>query len=57
MVDGEYSTNAYKSPKISIKAILRNAEMFKFIPGHLKAKEMCKHAVKKLPFPIRYVPA
>ena len=30
--------------------------MFKFIPGHLKAKEMCKHAVKKLPFPIRYVP-
>ena len=30
--------------------------MLKFVPDHLKTKEMCKHAVKKLPFVKRYVP-
>ena len=30
--------------------------MLKFIPHHLKTKQMCNYAVKKLPFIIRYVP-
>ena len=30
--------------------------MLKFDPDHLKAKKMCKYAVKKLPFVVRYVP-
>ena len=29
--------------------------MLRFIPDHLKTKETCKNAVKKLPFVIRYV--
>ena len=28
--------------------------MPRFVPGHLKTKKMCKHAVKKLPFVIFY---
>ena len=30
--------------------------MLTFVPDHLKTKKMCKHAVKKLPFVIRYFP-
>ena len=41
-----------KSPKISIGPIMKNPEMLKFIPDHLKTKKNCKHAVKKLPFVI-----
>ena len=29
--------------------------MLKFVPYHLKTKQMCNYAVKKLPFVIRYV--
>ena len=29
--------------------------MLRFFPDHLKTKKMCKHAVKKFPFGIRYV--
>ena len=29
--------------------------MLKFVPDHLKSKKMCKHAVKKILFLIRYV--
>ena len=28
--------------------------MLKFVPNYLKTTKMCKHAVKKLPFVIRY---
>ena len=35
---------------------MKNLEMFKFVPDHLKTIKMCKHAVEKLPFVIRYVP-
>ena len=34
---------------------MKNPEMLKFIPDRLKTKKMCKHAVKKLHFAIRYV--
>ena len=35
---------------------MRNPEKLKFVPDHPKAKQMSKHAAKKLPFLIRYVP-
>ena len=35
---------------------MRTQEMLKFVPDHLRTKKMCKHAVKKLPYLIRYVP-
>ena len=48
MVDNEYVTEGYKSLKISIETIMKNPEMLKFVPDHLKTKNMCKHAVKNL---------
>ena len=36
----------YKSLNISIGTVMRNPEMLKFVPDHLKTKKMCKHAVK-----------
>ena len=56
MVDNEYSMDIYKSVKISIGTVIRNPEMLKFVPDHLKAKKINKHAVKKLPFLIRSDP-
>ena len=46
----------YKSLNISTVTIIKNPEMLKFVPDHLKTKSMCKHAVKKLPYVLRYVP-
>ena len=40
----------YKSIKINIGTAIRNPEMLKFVPFHLKTKKMCKYAVKKLPY-------
>ena len=45
-----------KSLKISIGTVTRNLEMLRFLPDHLKTKQMCKHAVKKILFLIKYVP-
>ena len=56
MADSEYSTDDSKSSKISIGAVIKNPEMLKFVPDHLKTKKMCNCAVKILPFIIRYVP-
>ena len=49
------STGNYKSWKINIGVVIKNAEMFKFLPDYLKTKKICKHAVEKLSFPIRNV--
>ena len=46
----------YKSINISIVTVMKNSEMLKFVPDHLQTKKMCKHAVKKLPYVLRYVP-
>ena len=35
---------------------MKNPETLKFALDYLKTKKMCKHAVRKLPFVIRYVP-
>ena len=51
MVNSEYSMDNHKSLKISIRSIVKNPKILKFVP-----KKMCELAVKKLPFVIRYVP-
>ena len=55
MVDSEYSSENNNPLKISIGAIIKNLETLRFVPDHVKTKKMCKHAVKKLLFVIRYV--
>ena len=55
MVDSEYSSENNDPLKISIGAIIKNLETLRFVPDHVKTKKMCKHAVKKLLFVIRYV--
>ena len=30
--------------------------MWQFIPDHLKTETLCNHAIKKLPYLLRYVP-
>ena len=52
MVDG---MDIYKSLNINIGIVMKNPEMLRFVPDHLKTKKRCKHAIKKLPYPLRYV--
>ena len=47
MVDSEYSANIYKFLIVSIGAIMKNYDILKFVPDHLKTIKICKHAVKK----------
>ena len=56
MVDSEYSMDIYTSIKISLGTVMRNPEMLKHVPDHLKTNKIFKHVVIKLPFLIRYVP-
>ena len=55
MIDSKYSMDIYKSARISIATVMKNREMLKFVPDHLKNKKMRKNAVTKLPLGIRYV--
>ena len=45
----------HKSININIGTALKNRGMLKLVPYHLKTRKMCKHAVKKLPYLLRYV--
>ena len=54
MVNSVYNMDIYKSVKIIIGTVI--PEMLKFVPDHLKTKKMCNHAVKKLPYLLRYIP-
>ena len=45
----------YKYLNISIGTVMKNQDMLKCVRNYLKAKKMCKHAVKKLPYLLRYV--
>ena len=47
MLDIEYGTEDYKFSEISIGGIIKNLELLKFIPDHLKTKIFGKHWVKK----------
>ena len=40
----------YKSLSLIIGKVMKNPEMLKCAPKHLKAKKMSKHAVNKLPY-------
>ena len=44
MVD---SIDIYESLNITIGTAMKNPEILKFVPDHLKTKKMCKHAVEK----------
>ena len=46
--------DVYKFLNISIETLMKNLKILNFVPDHLKPKEMCKHAVKKLPYLLRY---
>ena len=39
MVDSEYGVDIYKFVKIRIGAVMKNPEMLKFVPDHLKTKK------------------
>ena len=41
--------------KISIGAIIKDPEILRLVPDHLKTKKMCKHTFKKLPFLITFL--
>ena len=43
------------SLNISIGTVMKNPEMLKFVTGHFKSKKMCKDAVKKSRYLLRYV--
>ena len=45
----------YKPLNIRIGTVMKNSEILKFFPDHLKTKIMCKHAAKNLPYLLRYV--
>ena len=45
--------NVYKSLNISTVTVMKNPEMLKFVPDHLKTKKMCKDAVKKITLSIK----
>ena len=46
----------YDSLNISAVTVMKNPEMLRFVPDHLKSKKMCKYVVKKIPYLFRYVP-
>ena len=45
----------YKPLNIAIVTMMKNPEMLKFVPDHLKTEKIRKHAVKKLHYLLRYV--
>ena len=42
MVNSKYSSDNYKTLKISIATIIKDPEMLKFVPDYRKTKKMCK---------------
>ena len=46
----------HKSININIGTELKNPEILKLVPDHLKTKRLFNHEVKKLPYLLRYVP-
>ena len=56
MIDGEYSTNIYKSLNISTGTVMEDPKMLKFVPDHLKTKKCVSMQLKKIPYLLRYAP-
>ena len=46
MVDSEYSMVIYKFVKISVGKVMKNSEMSKLVPDHLKTKKCVKRKFK-----------
>ena len=46
MSDSEYSMDIYKSVKISTGTVMKNPEMLKFAPAHLKTKKCVSMQLK-----------
>ena len=46
MVDGKYSSDNYKTSKISIGIVIKDPEMLIFVPDHVRTKKIRKNAVK-----------
>ena len=46
MVDSESSMEIYKFEKISIGAVIKNPEILKFVPDHLKTKKCVNMQLK-----------
>ena len=46
MVDNEYSTDNYKSSKISTRTIMANPEILKFVSDHFKPKKCVNMQLK-----------
>ena len=43
-----------KSLNINIGTVMKNPEILKLVLDHLKTKQMCNYAVKKLHYLLRY---
>ena len=50
------SMDIYKSLNINIGTVMKNPEILKYVPDHLKTKKLRKHAIKKLRYLSRYIP-
>ena len=50
------SIDIYKSLNVNIVTVMKNPEMLKFVPDHLKTKKMCKNVITKLPDLLGYAP-
>ena len=46
----------YKSLNINISTVMKNPNMLKFVPDHLKTKKICRRADKKLSYLLSHVP-
>ena len=53
MVDIEYSIHTYKCVITSIGTVMRNQEMLKFVPDHLKTKKRVSMQLKKITLSIK----
>ena len=51
MVDSKYITDEYKSSKIGFGAIIKDLEILRLVPDHLKTKKIRKHPVKEVTVP------
>ena len=49
------SIDIYKSLNVNIVTVMKNPEMLKFVPDHLKTKKMCNYAGKELLCLLKYV--
>ena len=50
MFDSEYSMDVFKSVKISIRTVMKNPEMLRFIFDHLRTKKNVKACSLKIGF-------